>query len=256
MTDIRDRIDAFWPTFLAAHLDRRTRICHLAGNAIFFAVLAWAAGTGRYAWMSICFIGYAPSWIGHFIFEKNSPVTLGSPVISGLCDLKMLGLTFAGKLDAETTRLFGSARPTPGTPPIHGIEDELIFQRRLRMRIREEIPEHPFTTYWPIFVLKHQRPINVFVHVSAMVFLYALIVTTIVTGHWNLLILVPLSQSAGLISHALTERTHIDFGDAIFSLRAFSSLNRMMFLFLSGRWGREVSRVRDELDAWKAEQRN
>ena len=249
---LRHRLDAFWPTFLGAHLDPRTRALHLVGNAVFFGILIATAATAHWAWMPLCFLGYVPSWIGHFAFEGNAPVTVGSPFVSGLCDLKIMGLTLSGTLDAETERLFGSARPMPGAPPMHGLEEELAYQERLRLRIRADIPEHPFTAYWPIFVLKHQRAVNIAVHVAAMVFLYTTIAFAIATRRWELLLLVPLSQTAGLVAHALTERTHIDFGDAVFSMRAFACLNRMMVLVLTGRYGRELARIQRILEEWQA----
>jgi hypothetical protein len=76
-----------------------------------------------------------------------------------------------------------------------------------------------------------------------MIYLYTLIAYSFYSGRWALLFLIPLSQIAGLIAHATVERSHIDFEDAIFSPRAFSCLNRMMLLCLTGRYGRELARV-------------
>jgi succinate dehydrogenase/fumarate reductase cytochrome b subunit len=59
-----------------------------------------------------------------------------------------------------------------------------------------------------------------------------------------LLALLPLSQFTGLVGHRLFERTPIDRQDAIFSLRATLSLNRMMLALLRGRYFLEVARAK------------
>lgn len=244
---LRERFNEFWPLFISTHLSPWNRRFHLFGNVLMFSSFAVFALTGRWQALAIGFLGYIPSWIGHFLFEGNVPVTLKSPYLSALSDLKMVGLMAAGELEPELERLFGSKNPSPGTPIRVSPDDERRYQEALRYRVNASIPRYPSRDYWEIFLLKHQNPINITVHALAMVYLYLLIGYSIYSGHWALLVLIPLSQIAGLISHAIFERSHIDFEDAIFSVRAFSCLNRMLYLCLTGRYGRELARLQARL---------
>jgi len=247
VVNFRKKLVDFWPLFIGTHLHPWNRRFHVAGNLLMATCLLTAGGTGRWIFLPLAFLGYLPSWLGHFCFEGNLPVTLKSPLVSGLCDLKMMGLMLAGELDPELLRLFGSVAPRPGTQMQLSLDQERAFQKSLRFRIRREIEDHPFQDYWDIFLLKHQNKWNVGWHVAAMLLLYAIIGVAFLTAHWQWLLLIPLSQLIGLFSHAMLERTHIDFEDAIFSRRAFWCLNKMMILTLTGRYGRDLRQVQEQL---------
>jgi hypothetical protein len=250
--ELRKKFAGFWPLFISTHLHPWTRRFHAFGNSLMAAMFLTFALTGHWLFFGLAFLGYVPSWIGHFVFEKNVPVTIKSPYLSAFSDLKMIGLMASGELDDELLRLFGTKTPAVGAPILVSPEDEQIYQEKLRYRIRAEIDAHPFTNYWDIFLLKHQRPLNIWIHVLAMIYLYALIAYVFVSGHWAYLVLIPLSQIAGLISHATFERNHIDFEDALFSPRAFLCLNRMMLLVLTGRYGAEARRAKAAFDQSRA----
>lgn len=242
--ELRDRFNRFWPIFVRAHLNPRNRIFHLLGNVWMFGAWITFLVTGNWWWLALAFAGYAPSWIGHLVFEGNLPVTLGSPFVSALCDLKMMGLILTGNVDREVTRLFGSPRPPKNAPVIVSEDDERAYQERMRYVVEMDRPAPPFRDYWRVFLLKHQHPANIALHVFAMLFLYGLIVYVIATQRWHLLLAIPLSQMIGLLAHFTFERSYIDFEDAIFSWRAFSSLNRMLWLVLTGRYGAELARTK------------
>ncbi|MBD3560990.1 hypothetical protein H6S82_19345, partial [Planktothrix sp. FACHB-1355] len=44
-------------------------------------------------------------------------------------------------------------------------ESNANLRQKLRNRIDDRTLAHPFTDYWDIFVLKHQHPINVALHI-------------------------------------------------------------------------------------------
>lgn len=251
---LHERVNQFWPVFLATHLDPWNRRCHLVGNVVLFGAFAGFALSGWWPLLVVGVAGYVPSWIGHFLCERNRPATLQAPILSALCDLKMIGYMLSGELDDEIERLFGSRTPTPGTPVCVSPEAEKAYQQRMRLRVRAEMGPHPFEGYWEVFVLKHQNPINIWVHVFAMIYLYALLAFVVTTQRWELLIIIPLAQISGLVSHAFFERSFIDFDDALFSPRAFRCLNRMLCLVLTGRYGKELRRVQGELRVWQASQ--
>ncbi len=242
----RDLTD-FWPVFIEAHLHPWNRRFHLIGNAVMISCWITAAITLNPYWLLAALLGYVPSWLGHLFFEGKEPPTLGYPVISGLANFKLVGLILSGTLPAELERLFGTASPATGSTVVVSQSQEREYQEKLRYYIGAKYPRHPFTNYWEIFVMKHQRPMNVWVHVIAMFFLYGIITASIYFRNWQLLFAIPISQGMGLISHNTVERTHIDFQDAIFSPRAFYCLNRMMVGVVTGSYWRELARVQNEL---------
>jgi hypothetical protein len=89
---------------------------------------------------------------------------------------------------------------------------------------------------------------------SHTLFLNIVLVCAIVTQQWSLLFLVPLAPLSGLVSHALFERNHIDFEDALFSPRAFICLQRMTFGVLTGRYWRQVKEAQKRLSEWQLQQ--
>ncbi|HJU20406.1 MAG TPA: DUF962 domain-containing protein [Stellaceae bacterium] len=101
---------AFWPTYLAAHADPRTRGLHYLGTALALAALARAGAEKDWRWLLAApVLGYAPAWFGHAVFEGNRPQTFGHPLWSLASDLRMLGLFATGRLGAALRRA-GAAR--------------------------------------------------------------------------------------------------------------------------------------------------
>jgi len=98
----------FWPRYLAAHGDRRTRAVHYVGTGGALAALAVAALGGDWRWLAAApMFGYAMAWFGHVAFERNRPETFGHPLWSLASDFRMLGLFLAGRLGPELRRASG-----------------------------------------------------------------------------------------------------------------------------------------------------
>jgi hypothetical protein len=96
----------FWPRYLAAHADRRTRALHYLGTAAAAAALAAFLVTRDWWWLAGAPIaGYAFAWLGHAAFERNRPETFLHPFWSLYSDFRMLFLFLAGRL--------GETRHTP-----------------------------------------------------------------------------------------------------------------------------------------------
>jgi hypothetical protein len=120
------------------------------------------------------------------------------------------------------------------------------LRQTLRNRIDDQTIDHPFTDYWDIFLLKHQHPMNVALHVVGILFFYSLLFWTWKLQNFWLLLGLPLTQLIGLTGHFLFERSHIDLQDAVFSWRASFCLGRMLLRILLGKYGEDI-RQRQEV---------
>jgi hypothetical protein len=95
----------FWPRYLAAHADRRTRMLHYLGTLGAAAFVGLAISLADWRWLVAApLVGYGPAWLGHAVFEHNRPETFQHPVWSLLSDIRMLGLSLTGRLGAERRR--------------------------------------------------------------------------------------------------------------------------------------------------------
>jgi hypothetical protein len=115
-----------------------------------------------------------------------------------------------------------------------------VFTHNLKNSISKEILDHPFTNYWDIFILKHQHPINIALHILGIFVFYALLFTSWILHNPWLLFGLPLSQIVGLIGHLLFERSHIDIQDAVFSLRASRCLGLILLRILQGKYRQDI----------------
>jgi hypothetical protein len=95
----------FWPFYVREHSKPLTRWFHFAGtSAAIVALGAWGK-TRKPAYLAAALVGgYLPSWISHFFIENNRPATFKYPLWSLIGDLKMYGLIWQGKMDAEVAR--------------------------------------------------------------------------------------------------------------------------------------------------------
>ena len=112
---------------------------------------------------------------------------------------------------------------------------------------RAEITAHPFTDYWDIFIFKHQNRYNIALHFFGVIIFYGLLVAALAWRNAWLLLLLPCSQLVGLVGHYFFERSHIDWQDAVFSVRASRCLNKMFFQLITGKYQGEIARANQEL---------
>jgi hypothetical protein len=92
--------EEFYPEYLAAHRDRRTKIVHTIGLLSGLAVGLTGFAARRPA-LVICGValGYLPAFISHWVFEKNQPKTLEHPGLSFCADFMMVYEFLTGKFD-------------------------------------------------------------------------------------------------------------------------------------------------------------
>jgi hypothetical protein len=101
----------FWPEYLAAHRDPRTRAVHYLGTTlgvcsfiVFLITMDW-----RFL-VAAPLVGYGFAMLTHPLFEGNLPKTFEHPVLSFMSDFYMLYLWATGKLGPELARLPTRAR--------------------------------------------------------------------------------------------------------------------------------------------------
>lgn len=94
--------EKFWPRYLDAHRDPRTRVFHVAGT-IAGAGLVLAAAVTRRPWLAAAGLaaGYGPAWFSHAFFERNRPETFRAPVSSLAADFVMAWHVLRGTIDEQ-----------------------------------------------------------------------------------------------------------------------------------------------------------
>jgi hypothetical protein len=98
--------DEFWPEYLAAHSNARTRVMHVAGTLLGLAFVLVALLTFNPAWLLAALVcAYGAAWMAHFMFQKNVPKTFTHPFWSLRGDFLMAWLTLTGGIDRELRRL-------------------------------------------------------------------------------------------------------------------------------------------------------
>jgi hypothetical protein len=115
-----DSFDDFWPHYVHAHRDPRSRALHYAGTTAVLGTVAAAALTFNPGWLLLApVVGYGPAWVGHFVFEKNRPATFEHPLWSLRGDFKMYFLALQRKMGAEVERVCGGDLPPNHTHADH-----------------------------------------------------------------------------------------------------------------------------------------
>jgi hypothetical protein len=97
--------EEFWPRYLRAHSDPRTRAMHVAGTLAATALVATAAAA-RKPWLAAAalVVGYGPAWISHAFIERNKPETFRAPFASLAADYLMAWHVLRGTIDQEYVR--------------------------------------------------------------------------------------------------------------------------------------------------------
>jgi hypothetical protein len=99
--------EEFWPYYVGEHRKASTRALHVAGTHLSLGCLVLAALVSPWWLLAGLVGGYGLAWIGHFVFEHNRPATFRYPLWSLRGDLRMLRLTWAGRMEEEVARRAG-----------------------------------------------------------------------------------------------------------------------------------------------------
>ena len=106
ITETRGGFAQFWPYYLRAHMDPRTRAFHYVGTSLGVVLFLIGAISGPW-WLMVLGViaGYGIAVPAHFLFEGNRPATLVNPHWSLVGDFYMLGLFLTGRLKPELDRV-------------------------------------------------------------------------------------------------------------------------------------------------------
>ena len=103
----------FWPYYVRAHSQPRTRVLHAIGSVLAVILVGVAFAVNLWVLVAVPVVGYAFAWYGHFFVEHNKPATFGHPFYSLAADYRMLFLMMAGRMDQEVARVLAvTATPT------------------------------------------------------------------------------------------------------------------------------------------------
>ncbi len=96
--------EEFWPRYLQAHRDPRTRLFHVAGTVAGTALVV-AAAAARKPWLVAAGLaaGYGPAWFSHAFIERNKPETFRAPVASLRADFVMAWHVLRGTIDQQVS---------------------------------------------------------------------------------------------------------------------------------------------------------
>lgn len=94
--------EEFWPRYLLAHSDPRTRAFHVAGTLAATALVLAAAAT-RKPWLAAAGVvaGYGSAWFSHAFIERNKPETFRAPIKSLRGDYVMAWHVLRGTIDDQ-----------------------------------------------------------------------------------------------------------------------------------------------------------
>ena len=91
--------EEFFPTYLAAHCKRATRIMHATGLLSGLAIGVTGIVTLKPQLLLLGLAaGYIPAWTSHWFIEHNTPKTFGQPLLSFRGDFLMVWMLLTGKI--------------------------------------------------------------------------------------------------------------------------------------------------------------
>ncbi len=88
----------FWPIYLEAHSDRRCRALHYVGTTgAALCLVLWAVTGNLWFAPATLVVGYGFAWLGHVLFQQNTPLTLRHPLWSFYADLRITAYALTGR---------------------------------------------------------------------------------------------------------------------------------------------------------------
>jgi hypothetical protein len=100
----------FWPRYLHAHSNPKTRAFHVAGTLAATGLVVAAIATRKPLLAAAALVaGYGPAWISHAFIERNKPETFRAPLKSLAADYVMAWYVLRGTIDEQYAAIEESA---------------------------------------------------------------------------------------------------------------------------------------------------
>lgn len=100
----------FWTTYVLAHQHPFNRGLHYLGTTLAMIGAGLLIWWHMWLWLALTpVVGYGLAWLGHVLFEKNTPLTFRHPLWSFASDYRMWWSMLCGTFPAELNRARGSA---------------------------------------------------------------------------------------------------------------------------------------------------
>jgi hypothetical protein len=96
--------EEFWPYYVSQHRNPVNRALHFVGTTSLLAAGAASLLVSPWWFASAPVAAYGLAWVGHFVFEKNTPATFTHPLWSLRADLRMYQLIWRGRMGPEIDR--------------------------------------------------------------------------------------------------------------------------------------------------------
>jgi hypothetical protein len=99
--------EEFWPYYVSQHRNKTCRQLHFVGTSLAMGCVA-ASPFYPPALIAAPVVGYGFAWVGHFVFEKNTPASwrgVKAFAWSLRSDFRMWRMIATGKMDAEVERV-------------------------------------------------------------------------------------------------------------------------------------------------------
>jgi len=93
------KINEYYKNYLALHQNTSCRRFHVVGNIVSFIFVVYCVISQKWLFvLAAPFLVYPFAWLGHFLFEKNTPAAWSNPIKAKVCDWLMLKDIVTGKI--------------------------------------------------------------------------------------------------------------------------------------------------------------
>lgn len=93
----------FWQHYLSQHQHPLNQVLHVVGTLGGLVCLGLAASFS-WSWaLAVLPVGYGGAWLGHYLVERNRPLTFKYPWWSLRADYKLVGMVLLGGLSKATS---------------------------------------------------------------------------------------------------------------------------------------------------------
>ena len=86
----KKNFNEFYLLYLKEHSHPKCKLMHVIGSILTLMAIFAIIYTSKYVYLFVVpIIGYSFAWTGHFVFQKNKPLTFKQPLFSLMADYKM-----------------------------------------------------------------------------------------------------------------------------------------------------------------------